>query len=78
MSCESKEPDPRKQWAAEPSDSVLQMLANASLISSDSMASTDQTITGSTAKSMQQQHTCTKGLEAKICNQSVSVISLLV
>ncbi|CAK6957963.1 serine/threonine-protein kinase Nek3 [Scomber scombrus] len=51
VSCESKETDPRKQWAAEPSDSVLQMLANASLISSDSMASTCQTITGSTAKS---------------------------
>lgn len=39
--CESREPGPRKQWAAEPPDSVLQVLANASLISSDSMASTN-------------------------------------
>ncbi|XP_070762318.1 serine/threonine-protein kinase Nek3 [Enoplosus armatus] len=45
--CKSREPGPRKQWAAEPSDSVLQMLANASLVSSDSMASTGQTLTGS-------------------------------
>lgn len=51
-SCESKEPGPRKQWAAKPSDSVLQMLANASLISSDSMASPDQAITSSTHGSM--------------------------
>ncbi|KAM7399010.1 hypothetical protein PAMP_018304 [Pampus punctatissimus] len=46
--CESIDPGPRKQWAAEPSDSVLQMLANTSLISSDSMASPGQAITGST------------------------------
>lgn len=46
--CESREPSPRKQWAATPSDSVLQMLANASLVSSDSMALTNQSITGYT------------------------------
>lgn len=50
--CESREPGPRKQWAAEPSDTVLQMLANASLVSSDSMASTSQTLIGSTHGSM--------------------------
>uniref|UniRef100_UPI0037E9ADF0 serine/threonine-protein kinase Nek3 n=1 Tax=Semicossyphus pulcher TaxID=241346 RepID=UPI0037E9ADF0 len=44
--CESSEPGPRKQWAAEPSDTVLHMLANASLISSDSMTPTSQSITG--------------------------------
>ncbi|XP_067451338.1 serine/threonine-protein kinase Nek3 isoform X1 [Thunnus thynnus] len=54
-SCESKEPGPRKQWAAEPSDSVLQMLANASLISSDSMASPDQAITSSTHGSVSEE-----------------------
>ncbi|XP_068441563.1 serine/threonine-protein kinase Nek3 [Clinocottus analis] len=37
---ESTGPGPRKQWAAEPSETVRQMLANASLLSSDSMAST--------------------------------------
>ncbi|XP_078140400.1 serine/threonine-protein kinase Nek3 [Centroberyx gerrardi] len=47
--CESGEPGPRKQWAAGPSDSVLQMLGNASLLSSDSMASTGQTHTGVSA-----------------------------
>ncbi|XP_040901461.1 serine/threonine-protein kinase Nek3 isoform X2 [Toxotes jaculatrix] len=44
--CESKEPGHRKQWAAAPSDTVLQSLANASLVSSDSMKSTSQTLTG--------------------------------
>ncbi|KAF3847451.1 hypothetical protein F7725_020479, partial [Dissostichus mawsoni] len=43
---ESREPGPRKQWAAGPSDTVLQMLANASLVSSDSMGSTCQSLTG--------------------------------
>ncbi|XP_051254799.1 serine/threonine-protein kinase Nek3 isoform X2 [Dicentrarchus labrax] len=43
---ESREPGPRKHWAAEPSDSVMKMLANATLISSDSMASTNHTLTG--------------------------------
>ncbi|XP_038150278.1 serine/threonine-protein kinase Nek3 isoform X2 [Cyprinodon tularosa] len=42
-SCESTEPLPRKQWTAEPPSAVLQMLANASLVSSDSMAAADQT-----------------------------------
>ncbi|KAF7668217.1 hypothetical protein LDENG_00026080 [Lucifuga dentata] len=37
--CQSRELGPRKQWAADPSDTVMQMLANASLLSSDSMAS---------------------------------------
>ncbi|MED6276814.1 hypothetical protein CHARACLAT_006780 [Characodon lateralis] len=37
-SCESTEPALRKQWATEPRSTVLQMLANASLVSSDSMA----------------------------------------
>ncbi|XP_074496480.1 serine/threonine-protein kinase Nek3 [Sebastes fasciatus] len=46
--CESREPVPRRQWAAEPSDTVLQMLANASLVSFDSTASTNQTLAGST------------------------------
>lgn len=45
---ESRELGPRKQWAAKPPDTVLQMLANATLVSSDSMASTSQTLTGST------------------------------
>lgn len=45
---ESKEPGPRKHWVAEPSDSVLQMLANASLMSSDSMTSPGQAIADST------------------------------
>ncbi|KAM9358626.1 serine/threonine-protein kinase Nek3 [Symphorus nematophorus] len=40
---ESRKPAPRKQWAAEPSHTVVQMLNNASLVSSDS-----QTLTGST------------------------------
>ncbi|XP_041664838.1 serine/threonine-protein kinase Nek3 [Cheilinus undulatus] len=40
--CESRDPGPRKQWAAQPSDSVLNMLTNASLISSESTASTTQ------------------------------------
>ncbi|XP_065816746.1 serine/threonine-protein kinase Nek3 [Labrus bergylta] len=44
--CESRDPGPRKQWAAEPSDTVLNMLANASLISSDSLASATQSSTG--------------------------------
>ncbi|XP_023817579.1 serine/threonine-protein kinase Nek3 [Oryzias latipes] len=37
--CESKKPGARKQWTTDPPDSVLQALANASLLSSDSMAS---------------------------------------
>ncbi|XP_053278993.1 serine/threonine-protein kinase Nek3 isoform X1 [Pleuronectes platessa] len=41
-------PSHRKQWATEPSDTVLQVLANASLISSDSMASTGRTLGGAT------------------------------
>ncbi|XP_042343093.1 serine/threonine-protein kinase Nek3 [Plectropomus leopardus] len=45
---ESREAGPPKKWAAEPSDTVLQVLASASLISSDSMASTSQSLTGST------------------------------
>ncbi|XP_069017582.1 serine/threonine-protein kinase Nek3 isoform X1 [Embiotoca jacksoni] len=45
--CESIEPVPRKQWAAGPPDTVLQVLANASLVSSDSMSSTGQSLTGS-------------------------------
>ncbi|XP_008288587.1 serine/threonine-protein kinase Nek3 [Stegastes partitus] len=49
--CESTESGPRKQWAAGPSDTVMQVLANASLISSDSMASTGQNLTGSTHES---------------------------
>ncbi|XP_059187514.1 serine/threonine-protein kinase Nek3 [Centropristis striata] len=44
--CESTESAPRKQWAAQPSDTVLNMLAKASLVSSDSMASTNQTLSG--------------------------------
>ncbi|XP_029302313.1 serine/threonine-protein kinase Nek3 [Cottoperca gobio] len=44
--CGSREPGPRRHWAAEPSDTVLQMLANASLVSSDSMTSTSQSLTG--------------------------------
>ncbi|XP_017271760.1 serine/threonine-protein kinase Nek3 isoform X2 [Kryptolebias marmoratus] len=42
-SYESPEPEPRKQWGCEPPDGVLQMLASASLISSDSLASAQQT-----------------------------------
>ncbi|KAK5868933.1 hypothetical protein PBY51_009905 [Eleginops maclovinus] len=42
---ESREPGPRKKWAAGPSDTVLQMLANASLVSLDSLASTCQSLT---------------------------------
>ncbi|KAM6933723.1 serine/threonine-protein kinase Nek3 [Xenentodon cancila] len=45
---ESTEPASRKQWATEPPSGVLQALANASLVSSDSMASAGQTTTGST------------------------------
>nr|XP_040038738.1 serine/threonine-protein kinase Nek3 isoform X1 [Gasterosteus aculeatus aculeatus] len=40
--CESRRPVPRKRWAAEPSDTARQMLADASLASSDSEPSTDQ------------------------------------
>lgn len=46
--CETRGPGPRKRWAAEPSDTVCQMLANASLVSSDSTASTDQAFAAST------------------------------
>ncbi|XP_049432113.1 serine/threonine-protein kinase Nek3 [Epinephelus fuscoguttatus] len=53
--CESREPVPRKQWTAEPSDTVLQVLANASLISSNSMASTNQTLIGSTHGSVSEE-----------------------
>ncbi|XP_037534229.1 serine/threonine-protein kinase Nek3 [Nematolebias whitei] len=42
-SYESTEPGPRKQWASEPPDAVLQMLAGASLVSSDSVASVQHT-----------------------------------
>ncbi|KAM3838152.1 serine/threonine-protein kinase Nek3-like [Diretmus argenteus] len=48
---ESPEPGPRKQWAADPSDTVLHMLGNASLLSSDSAASAVQTHQGSTRES---------------------------
>lgn len=50
--CESRNLGPRKQWAAEPSCTVMQRLANASLISSDSMPSTNRTLAGSTHGSM--------------------------
>ncbi|XP_061576416.1 serine/threonine-protein kinase Nek3 [Cololabis saira] len=50
--CESTEPASRKQWGTEPPDAVLQALANASLVSSDSMASAGRTNTGSTHKSV--------------------------
>ncbi|KAM4590641.1 serine/threonine-protein kinase Nek3 [Fundulus diaphanus] len=39
---ESTEPGPRKQWTTEPPSAVLQMLADASLVSSDSMAAARQ------------------------------------
>ncbi|XP_026155000.1 serine/threonine-protein kinase Nek3 [Mastacembelus armatus] len=39
---ESREPSHRKQWAVKPSDTVLQVLASASLASSDSMTSNSQ------------------------------------
>lgn len=48
---ETREPGQRKQWAAAPSDTVLQALANASLMSSDSMTSSTG-LTGSTHGSM--------------------------
>uniref|UniRef100_A0A3B3B5R9 NIMA related kinase 3 n=1 Tax=Oryzias melastigma TaxID=30732 RepID=A0A3B3B5R9_ORYME len=38
-SVESEKPGPRRQWTTDPPDSVLQAMANASLLSSDSMAS---------------------------------------
>ncbi|KAM4742599.1 serine/threonine-protein kinase Nek3 [Anableps anableps] len=47
--CESTEPGPRKQWTTESPSAVQQMLANASLVSSDSMAAARQT--GSTLDS---------------------------
>ncbi|XP_035479779.1 serine/threonine-protein kinase Nek3 isoform X1 [Scophthalmus maximus] len=50
--CESTEPGKRKQWATEPSDTVLQVLANASLASSDSAASTGHTLAGSSRGSV--------------------------
>ncbi|XP_041796630.1 serine/threonine-protein kinase Nek3 isoform X2 [Chelmon rostratus] len=53
--CESRKLGPRKQWPAEPSDTVVQMLANASLMSSDSMASTGQTLSGSTHGSVSEE-----------------------
>ncbi|XP_071353129.1 serine/threonine-protein kinase Nek3 [Trachinotus anak] len=53
--CEGREPGHRKQWAAAPSDTVLQVLANASLVSSDSMASASQALTGSTLGSVSEQ-----------------------
>lgn len=45
--CESRNLGPRKRWAAEPSCTVMQRLANASLMSSDSMPSTNRTLEGS-------------------------------
>lgn len=51
--CEMGEPGHRKQWAARPSDTVLQVLGNASLMSSDSMASNSQNLTGSVDISME-------------------------
>ncbi|TNN47632.1 Serine/threonine-protein kinase Nek3 [Liparis tanakae] len=45
--CETRRPGPRKRWSAEPSDTVCQMLANASLVSSGSTASTDQAFAAS-------------------------------
>lgn len=47
--CEIAEPGPRKQWTTESPSAVLQMLANASLVSSDSMAGASQI--GSTQES---------------------------
>ncbi|XP_029373152.1 serine/threonine-protein kinase Nek3 [Echeneis naucrates] len=44
--CESREPGHRKQWNAAPTDTVLQVLANASLISSESMGTASQDLTG--------------------------------
>ncbi|KAM4565807.1 serine/threonine-protein kinase Nek3 isoform 1-T2 [Odontesthes bonariensis] len=41
--CESTEPRPQRQWANEPPDTLLQVLAGASLASSDSMASAGST-----------------------------------
>uniref|UniRef100_A0A669CQ53 NIMA related kinase 3 n=1 Tax=Oreochromis niloticus TaxID=8128 RepID=A0A669CQ53_ORENI len=49
---ESRDPAPRKQWSTEPSDTMLQVLANASLVSSDSMISTAQTSTSSAHEGM--------------------------
>lgn len=49
---ESRDPAPRKQWSTEPSDTVLQVLANASLVSSDSVTSTGWTFTSSTHEGM--------------------------
>lgn len=42
-SYERTEPGPRRQWASEAPDTVLQMLAGASLVSSDSVASVQHT-----------------------------------
>ncbi|XP_070826330.1 serine/threonine-protein kinase Nek3 isoform X1 [Chaetodon trifascialis] len=53
--CESRKLGPRKQWPSEPSDTVRQMLANASLISSDSMTSNSQSLTGSTHASVSEE-----------------------
>ncbi|KAM9853009.1 serine/threonine-protein kinase Nek3 isoform 1-T2 [Aulostomus maculatus] len=44
-SCESTEPGPRKHWSQKPPDTLLQMLTHASVMSSDSMASTSLSIT---------------------------------
>lgn len=41
--CENRETGLRKQWAAVPSESVLQVLGSASLVSSDSQALTAST-----------------------------------
>uniref|UniRef100_A0A3P8SXI7 non-specific serine/threonine protein kinase n=1 Tax=Amphiprion percula TaxID=161767 RepID=A0A3P8SXI7_AMPPE len=53
--CESRECGPRKQWAVGPPDTVMQVLANASLISSDCTASTGQNLAGSTHGSVSEQ-----------------------
>lgn len=44
---ESQNRGPRKQWAVEPSQTVVQRLANASLMSSGSLPSTNQSPAGS-------------------------------
>lgn len=49
---ESQNLGPRKQWAAEPSQTVMQRLANASLMSSVSLPSTNQSPTGSAHENM--------------------------
>lgn len=49
---ESQNLGPRKQWAAEPSQTVVQRLANASLMSSGSLPSANQSLAGSARENM--------------------------